>query len=153
MSFYVRTAALRACRDALQSFSGDVDRARAYADPYVHVERLHSGIFQNVVNVNDDVRTALDGLFTRLKEVTLVSSVELDGAATWYDETDAEIAGNLDAVYEEVVLAPGDSYAGNAKAPEDTVPGEPDDYEPPSGIADLGPTSGSGGGGGGGGSW
>ncbi len=134
MSFHVRTEALRACRDTLEAYSADVDRARAYADPYVRVDRAGAGIFQNVVQVNDDVRSALHEVFTRLKEVTHASGLELTEAARWYDATDAAVAGDLDRIYAEVEIEPQETYTRGAATPQDTVPERPDDYVAPSGF-------------------
>ena len=147
VNFQVTTDALRTGNTRLQGLSSDVDRADDYASSYLHVERSSSGIFQNAVAVNDDARQALGGLFADLKKVLNESGLELKAAAKLYDDTDHGVLVRMDQGYEQVKVAPGDSYAGNASTPEDEVPGDPGDYEPPEGIPDPEPAPTPGGGG------
>jgi len=147
VNFQVTTDALRTGNTRLQGLSSDVDRADSYASSYLHVERSSSGIFQNAVAVNDDARQALDGLFADLKQVLHESGLELKAAAKLYDDTDHGVLVRMDEGYEQVKVAPGDSYAGQASTPEDEVPEDPGDYEPPEGIPspESAPTPGGGG--------
>lgn len=147
MNFQVTTDALRTGNTRLQGLSSDVDRADSYAGNYLHVERSSSGIFQNAVRVNDHTRQALDGLFADLKKVVHESGLELEAAAKLYDDTDHGVLVRMDQGYEQVKVAPGDSYAGNASTPEDEVPEDPGDYEAPEGIPDPEPVPTPGGGG------
>ena len=148
MNFQVTTDALRTGNTQLQGLSSDVDQADTYASTYLHVERSSSGIFQNAVSVNDDARAALDGLFADIKKVLHESGLELKAAAKLYDDTDHGVLVRMDQGYDQVKVAPGDSYADNASTPEDEVPEEPGDYEPPEGIPDPEPQPTPGGGGG-----
>jgi hypothetical protein len=148
VNFQVTTDALRTGNTALQGLSSDVDEANSYASNYLHVERSSSGIFQNAVSVNDSARQALDGLFADMKKVLHESGLELKAAATLYDDTDHGVLVRMDQGYEQVKVAPGDSYSSNAGTPEDDVPEDPGDYEPPEGIPDDEPTPTPGGGGG-----
>jgi hypothetical protein len=147
VNFQVTTDALRTGNTTLQGLAGDVDRADTYASTYLHVERSSSGIFQNAVSVNDDAREALDALFATLKAVLHESGLELQAAAKLYDDTDHGVLVRMDQGYEEVKVAPGDSYGDNAGTPEDEVPEDPGDYEAPDGIPDPEPTPTPGGGG------
>ena len=147
MNFQVTTDALRTGNTRLQGLSSDVDQADSYASSYLHVERSSSGIFQNAVSVNDNARQALDGLFADLKRVLHESGLELVAAAKLYDDTDHGVLVRMDQGYEQVKVAPGDSSAGNAGTPEDEVPQDPGDYEPPEGIPDPEPAATPGGGG------
>ena len=147
MNFQVTTDALRTANSQLQSLSGDVDQADTYASTYLHVERSSSGIFQNAVSVNDDARDALDGLFATIKKVLHESVLELKAAAKMYDDTDHGVLVRMDQGYKEVEVAPGDRYSSNTSKPEDEVPEDPGDYEPPEGIPDPDPAPTAGGGG------
>jgi hypothetical protein len=147
VNFQVTTDALRTGNTQLQGLASDVDQADSYASSYLHVERSSSGIFQNAVMVNDRARQALDGLFADLKKVLHESGLELKAAAKLYDDTDHGVLVRMDQGYEQVKVAPGDSYAGNASTPEDEVPEDPGDYEAPEGIPDPEPVATPGGGG------
>jgi hypothetical protein len=148
VNFQVTTDALRTGNTKLQGLSADVDVAEGYAGSYLHVERSSSGIFQNAVNVNDNARAALDRLFADLKKVLHESGLELRAAAKLYDDTDHGVLVRMDQGYEQVRLAPGDGYAGNASTPQDEVPTDPGDYQPPEGVPDDEPALTPGGGGG-----
>lgn len=148
MSFHVHTEALRTAASRLQALAADVPAAQEYTRSYLHVDRLHSGIFQNVVAVNDDTRTAVLGALARIHEVLDGSHRELRAVARDYDRTDADVRAEMDRKHREVEVAPGDSYASRHSTPVDTVPEEPEDYEPPAGIPDDEPEPVPGGGGG-----
>jgi len=147
VNFQVTTEALRTGNTQLQGLSSDVDRADSYASTYLHVERSSSGIFQNAVAVNDNAREALEGFFADLKKVLHESGLELQAAAQMYDDTDHGVLVRMDQGYDQVQVAPGDSYSSNASSPEDEVPEDLGDYEPPEGIPDAEPSPTPGGGG------
>lgn len=147
MNFQVTTQALRSAGTRLQGLSSDVPSADTYAATYLHVDRAHSGIFQNAVDVNDNAREALDGLFEKLQRTLHDCAVELRETAKLYDDTDHQVLVALDQHYQEVQVAPGDDYGSHASSPTDEIPEDPGDYQPPAGIPAPDPAPSPGGGG------
>jgi hypothetical protein len=131
MTLEVHARALRKFAASLAADSADVPTAAGYTTQWLSFTGSSNGIFVGTDHMNDEVRSHLAKLWTRLGHVLDASGRELGKTATYYETTDHSVAVTMDGKVHAVDIAPGDGYNSQHTNPVDTVPEQPDDYEPP----------------------
>jgi hypothetical protein len=123
MSFRVQPAKMRTAATELGGNADDVAAFLAYANRYSTIAEQGMGRFADVMRTHEKFFAALTGSLTHLRTVLNDSEIALQQAASYYEQTDAEVAANVDATLPE---APRPSLHDS----QQPSPGGPNDYPP-----------------------
>lgn len=138
MTLEVDSAALRSFGTALQEWSTDTAKARAYVAQHLDLEYADSRMFVNVLTTNLRAVGTLNRVLDRLRTLLRESGLELAAAAKVYDETDDDAAQRMDAGHEPLRSAPAGRRYSDVETRRhedgsfaDTAPAPPPPEPPP----------------------
>jgi len=99
LGFTAEPTSIRAFSERVDQLVVDANSARTYAEDHLDIGGGDARIFATIAGAAAEVRAALSENYERLAKIQQTAAVELDKAATMYQETDEANAEHLDNTY------------------------------------------------------
>lgn len=100
MGFTVEPASITKLSEKIDALSTDARAAQVYSEDHLKIDGGDARMYVTAASAASDASALLSENYERLVKIVQAAAVELDKAATMYEETDREKAERLDSTYQ-----------------------------------------------------
>ncbi|SFB00939.1 Excreted virulence factor EspC, type VII ESX diderm [Amycolatopsis marina] len=99
MGFKVEPKSIGTFSEKMDGLVVDANAAKTYAEDWLSIEGSDARIFATIAGAAEEAKSALSENYERLAKIQGTAAVELDKAATMYDNTETAEAERIDGTY------------------------------------------------------